>query len=126
MSIASKTKLREAIRLQEIKLEASKELLIEQYRITKENLTPANLVKSTFSKMTENSHIGGKLLKAGMGIGAALVTSKLFASPSTSFARKALTVAMNLGLVNVIAKPIKKKGIQLLQRLRDNMNGTPR
>ena len=100
--------------------------MIEQYRITKENLRPVNLVKNTFSQVTGNSKLGGKLLKAGMGIGAAFLTKRLFASPATSFARKALTVAMNLGLANVIAKPLKKKGIQLLQNLRDNMNGTPR
>ena len=123
MAVASKKDLEEAIRLQELKVAASKELLIEQYQITKENLKPVNLAKNAFSQMTGNSELGKKLLKAGLGIGAAFVTKRLISSPATSLASKALTIAMNLGLAKAIAKPLKNKGIQLLQKIRHNMNG---
>ncbi len=123
MAVTNRKELHEAIRLQEMKVTTSKEVLIEQYQTTKENLRPVNLAKNAFSQMTGNSELGGKILKAGLGIGAALVTKRLISSPATSLASKALTVAMNLGLAKAIARPLRNKGIQLLQKIRHNMNG---
>jgi hypothetical protein len=123
MAVTNKKELQEAIRLQELKVATSKEVLIEQYLTTKENLRPVNLVKNTFSQITGNSELGKKLLQAGLGIGAAFVTKRLIAGPATSLAGKALTVAMNLGLAKAIAKPIRNKGIQLLKKFRHSLNG---
>jgi hypothetical protein len=123
MAVTNKKELQEAIRLQELKVATSKEVLIDQYLTTKENLRPVNLVKNTFSQMTGNSELGKKLLQAGLGIGAAFVTKRLIAGPATSLAGRALTVAMNLGLAKAIAKPLKNKGIQLLKKFRHSLNG---
>jgi uncharacterized membrane protein len=97
--------------------------LIEQYLMTKENLRPVNLVKNTFSQMAGNSELGKKLLQAGLGIGAAFITKRLIAGPTTSLAGKVLSVAMNMGLAKAITNPLKNKGIQLLKKFRHTLNG---
>lgn len=113
MAIRSKAELKQAILDLEQKKKLSQEAMVEQFHLTKESLKPSNLVKNTLKDVAGSSDFRKNLLKVGLGIGAALVTKKFFAGPSLG--KKALGIAMNLGLANMIAEPIKEKGLALVK-----------
>ena len=121
--IKTKTDLKQAIDDQKGKVAASQQSLITTFKETKEGLRPANLLKSGLKGMTGNSGAGSTLLKAGLGLGAALLTKRLVTRGVGSVAGKALGMAMNLGLVNAVAAPLRNKGLSLLKKLLHRGNG---
>ncbi len=123
MSHKTKADLKLAIEEQQRKLAASQQALITQFQETKESLKPVNLIKSTFQNVTGNSSLGGNLLKAGLGIGAAILTKRIVTRGAGTLVGRALGLAMNLGLVGAIVNPIKNKGLSLLKKFVGRENG---
>lgn len=123
MAIRTKTELKQAIEDQHRKVSASQQALITSFNETKEGLKPANLIKNTFKNVAGNSSTGSTLLKAGLGIGAALLTKRFVTRGAGSLAGRALGLAMNLGLVNAVATPLKNKGLSMLKKLLHRGNG---
>ncbi|WP_336515790.1 hypothetical protein [Pollutibacter soli] len=123
MSIKTKTELKQALEDQHRKVAASQQALITTFQETKENLRPANLLKNTVKSVTGNSGTAGTLLKAGLGIGAALLTKRFVTRGAGTIAGRALGIAMNLGLVNAVATPLKNKGLSILKKLLHRGNG---
>jgi len=65
--------------------------LVSQFKATKESLSPMNLIKNGFSKLTEHGpEFGESILKTITGLGVGVLSKKLFIGKSSSIIKKAL------------------------------------
>ncbi|CAN5812465.1 hypothetical protein BH11BAC4_BH11BAC4_10220 [soil metagenome] len=120
MKITDKASLDAAILDLEKKRWIEEDELITQFRLTKESLSPLNLIKSGFSRLGEMPDLGQGIIKtiAGMGIG--ILSKKLFLGKSSSLVKKVLAgvfeFAVAKGTVNNADK-IKAYGLSLYHNL---------
>jgi hypothetical protein len=91
MNIKSKTELDAAILVLENRKLQQERLLIEQFKVTRESLSPLNLIKDGFNKLTNLPNLQDGLLKTVTGIGVGVLSKKLFLGGSTSIIKKLLS-----------------------------------
>jgi hypothetical protein len=79
-----------------------------------------NLLKSTFNKVKETPGITSSVLKATLGLGAGLLSKKLFLGKSPGIFRRIVGSAVQMGLTGLVAKKsdaIKQNSGNLLKKI---------
>lgn len=120
MTITSKVELDAAIiELNKRKLFQEQEL-IAQFKTTREILTPLNLIKEGFSKLSAAPGLTDGILKTVAGVGAAFLSKKIFLGGSSSIIKKALGAVLEFTVAKSAinnADKIKSIGISLYNNL---------
>lgn len=128
MKIDSKASLNAAIIELEKKKILQEEELIDQYRLTRESLTPINLIKSGISKLGEMPGIGEGILKTAAGLGVGILSKKLFLGKSPTILKKLLGGVFEFAVAKSTvnnADKIKAFGMSLYNNLfKKNTNHT--
>ncbi|MEP7165607.1 MAG: hypothetical protein ABI741_12980 [Ferruginibacter sp.] len=119
MNISSKAELEQAI----IELEKRKllheSLLIGQFKATRDSLRPMNLIKEGFHNLTHNTD-PGTILKTVAGIGAGVLSKKIFVGGSSSIIKKLLGSAFEVVVAKSTishADKIKAYGLSIYHNL---------
>ena len=100
MAISNTHELQAAIiELEKRKLEQAKDLITE-FHATRESLSPVNILKNAFSKITHDEDIGKKILRNVAGLGIGILTKKIFTRGSSSIVKKFLGNAVEVGVAN--------------------------
>ncbi len=90
MQINSKAELDAAIIELEKRRAIQEEILVAQFKATRESLTPMNLIKDGFNKLTDMPGFQNGLIKAATGVGVVFLSKKLLIGKSSSILKKAL------------------------------------
>ena len=120
MDIKNSEDLKIAIRELEEKELRQKQQLKADLHAYKETLTPLNLLKSTFNKVKETPGITSTVLKAGLGLGAGILSKKLFLGKSPGIFRRVVGSAVQMGLAGLVAKKsdvIKENSGNLIKKI---------
>jgi hypothetical protein len=96
-------KLKESIRLLEIKQAEEGKILKEQFRLTYESLKPANLIKSTLKELAGTSELKTNLFETIVSILTGYLTKKILVSSKSNIFMKMLGVLLQYGVTNVVA-----------------------
>lgn len=120
MKINNKSELDNAIRELENRKILQENLLINEFKATRESLRPINLIKESFHNLANNSDMQGGILKAAAGIGVGILAKKIFPGNSLSPIKKLLggffkAAAINSTISN--ADKIKAYGISIYHNL---------
>ena len=97
-------KLKESIRLLEIRQAEEGEQLKEQFKATYESLKLVNLVKSSLKELTNSVEIKNNLFESIVSIVTGYVTKKLMISSTSNPFKKILGALIQLGVTNLVAK----------------------
>lgn len=126
MKINSKSELDAVIIELEKRKRLQKSLLIIQFKATQESLSPVNLIKNSFKKLTQTPDIKYDLLNSIAGIGIGILSKKLFIGKSSSIIKKILSPVLELVVAKSTinnADKIKAYGISIYHNLfRKNSN----
>ena len=120
MHITNKAELDAAIIELEKKKRQQEELLVAQYHVTRESLTPLNIIKDGFNRLSQMPGIGDGLLKTAAGVGAAFISKKLLIGNSSSLLKKALASIVEFTVAKSTitnADKIKAYGISVYNNL---------
>jgi hypothetical protein len=97
-------KLKESIRLLEIRQAKEGEILKEQLRITYESFKLVNLIKRSLNDITGSTELKNNLFGTVISIVSGFLTKKVVAGPKSNPFRKILGAMMQFGITTVIAK----------------------
>ncbi len=97
-------RLKESIRLLEMKQEAEGKILKEQLKITYESLKPVNLIKSSLKEITSSVEVKNDLLGAIMSILSGYLTKRMVAGSNSNVFIKVLGALLQFGVTGLIAK----------------------
>ncbi len=125
MEINNMAELKMAILKLEEKERLQKKELISEVHNLYESMKPANILKEIFHKITGSSGEGGlNVLNAAIGVGAGVLSKKLFVRGSGNLIRKILGIAIELGVAKAVAKnsghiadKIKTFGIKAIKKI---------
>jgi len=120
MEIKNFEDLKVAIRELEEKELRQKQQLKADFHAYKETLRPINLLKSTIHKVKETPGITSTVLKATLGLGAGILSKRLFLGKSPGIVRKVVGSAVQMGLAGLVSKKtdaIKQNSGQLIKKL---------
>ena len=120
MQINNKAALDAAIRELEKKKTIQQETLVAHYKATRESLSPLNLIKDGFNKLTQMPGIQDDLIKTVAGVSMAFLSKKLFLGSSPSLLKKALGGIVEFAVVKSTignADKIKAYGISIYNNL---------
>ena len=120
MEIKNSEDLKIAIRELEEKELRQKQQIKADFHAYKETLTPINLLKSTFNKVKETPGITSTVLKATLGLGAGILSKKLFLGKSPGIFRRVVGSAVQMGLAGLVAKKsdvIKENSGNLIKKI---------
>ena len=119
MEINNSDDLKVAILLLENKKQAHKEILVEHFHETYEHFKPINIIKNTFKEIDFSpAAVGDTLVNAGISAGAGILSKKLFVGRSSNIFKRALGLAVELGVANLVAKNsdgIKETSLKLFK-----------
>lgn len=128
MEITNSVSLQEAITSLELKRTAQEKDLSAHFKNTYESLQPKNIIKNAFQSFASSPDAKGNLLKAGLGLGAGLLSKRLFFGGSGSVFKKLLGTAVEFGVAKAVTSKsdtIVAKGLSLLKKMtRSRHNGT--
>jgi hypothetical protein len=96
-------KLREKIRLLEIRQAEEAKILKEQFKITYESLKPANLLKSTLKELAGPSELKNNLLETIVSILSGYLSNKVLVGKKGSIFKKLLGLLLQYGVTNLVA-----------------------
>lgn len=97
-------KLKESIRLLEIRQAEEGKELKEQFKATYESLKLVNLVKNSLKELTDSVEIKNNLFESIVSIVTGYLTKKLMVSSSSNPFKKILGALIQLGVTNLVAK----------------------
>jgi hypothetical protein len=97
-------KLKESIRLLEIRQAEEGKELKEQFKATYESLKLVNLVKSSLKELTDSVEIKNNLFESIVSIVTGYLTKKLMISSTSNPFKKILGALIQLGVTNLVAK----------------------
>jgi len=120
MKINSKASLDEAILQLEKRRLMQEEELIAQFKATRESLSPVNLIKDGFTRLTEMPGLGTGLLKTVAGMGVGVLSKKLFLGKSSSLVKKLLAGVFEFAVAKTTinnADKVKAYGLSLYHNL---------
>jgi len=130
MKITNKAMLDAAIRDLELKRYEQEALLKEKFQATRESLSPMNLIRDGISKITSMPNFQGNLLKTIGGLGAGVLSKKLFLGGSHSIVKKLLSRVVEVAVAKSTisnADKIKAFGISIYHNLfKKNSNHHPK
>ena len=104
MEIKTADNLKAAIRHLEEKEALQKATLINEFRSTVSNLNPVNIIKNTFSELTNNSTLTNTIINTTTGLGAGLLFKELIVGKSNNIFKKIAGTAVERGVANIVAK----------------------
>lgn len=96
------------------------ELLISQFKATRESFSPGNLIKEGFQKLTNITDMPGNILKTAAGIGVGILSKKLFLGKSNSLVKKLLSGVFEVAVAKSTishADKIKAYGVSIYHNL---------
>lgn len=102
MEITNSTSLNEAIASLEKKRRFQEQDLSEHFKHTYQSLQPANIVKNAWQNFTSSPEAKGNVLKAALGLGAGLLSKRLFFGGSGSVFKKLLGTAVEFGVAKAV------------------------
>ena len=120
MQINNKAALQVAIMELEKRKLLQEELLVAQYKVTRESLTPLNIIKDGFNRLTQMPGIQNGLLKTAAGVGVAFLSKKILIGNSSSLLKKALGTVVEFAIARSTisnADKIKAFGISVYNNL---------
>lgn len=97
-------KLRESIRVLEIRQAEEGEILKAQFKMTYESLKPVNLIKNSLKEITSSSELKGDLFESAIALLSGFVTRKMMVGSKSNIFVKMLGLVMQFGVTNFIAK----------------------
>jgi hypothetical protein len=118
--IASIAELDAAIAVLQAQREREEQLLRQEFFSVTESLKPINILKSTFRAGTSSPGFYDGILGAVAGIAVGSLSRNILVGSSTSFFRKLLGSAVQLGISGVIGRNtsrIKAYGKSVVQRI---------
>jgi hypothetical protein len=101
-------KLREEIKLLEIRQAEEVKILKEQFKITYESLKPANLLKSTLKDLAGPSDLKNNLLETMVSILTGYLSNKVLVGKKSSVFKKLLGLLLQYGVTNLVANNAEK------------------
>jgi hypothetical protein len=119
-SISNKAELDAAIRELESKRVQQEQDLVNLYQVTRESLSPMNLIKEGFSRMTSMPNFQDGIIKTVTGIGAGVLSKKLFLGGSSNIIKKLLSNVVEFAVAKSTisnADKIKAFGISVYHNL---------
>ena len=128
MEITDTTSLNKAIALLEQKRRDQEQDISAHFKHTYQSLQPINLLKNAFQGITSSPSTKGNLIKAALGLGAGLLSKKLFFGGSSSVFKKLLGTAVEFGVAKAVTNKsgnVMAKGLNLVRNMlvkRDRMN----
>ena len=120
MEITNSGSLQEAILRLEQRRREQEQDLSAHFKHTYQSLQPMNILRNTFQGVTSSSGVRGNLLRAGLGLGAGLLTKRLFFGGSGSVIKKLLGTAVEVGVTKAVTNKtgnIISDGLSLLKKL---------
>jgi hypothetical protein len=102
--ITSVPELRAAIILLEIKQAEEGKLLKEQFKVTYENLRPANLIKNTLRDLTSDPSLKGELFNTTLGLAAGYLTKKAVVGATHNPLKQIFGTLLQMGISSIVAK----------------------
>jgi len=120
MEITNSGSLQEAILRLEQRRREQEQDLSAHFKHTYQSLQPMNILRNTFQGVTSSSGVRGNLLRAGLGLGAGLLTKRLFFGGSGSVIKKLLGTAVEVGVTKAVTNKtgnIISDGLNLLKKL---------
>jgi hypothetical protein len=126
MEITDTTSLLEAITRLEQKRREQEQDLSAHFKHTYQSLQPLNLLKNAFQGITDSPGAKGNLIKAGLGLGAGLLSKKLLFGGSGSIFKKLLGTAVELGVAKAVTNKsgnVVAKGLGLVKNMLARRNG---
>jgi hypothetical protein len=96
-------KLKESIRLLEIKQAEEGKILKEQFKLTYESLKPANLIKSTLKELAGTSDLKNNLFEMVISVLTGYLSKTLFVRSKSNIFVKMLGILLQFGVTNVVA-----------------------
>lgn len=120
MKIENKASLQAAVLELEKRRLLQEEELIAQFKATKESLSPVNLIKDGFNRLTEMPGLGEGLIKTVAGLGVGILSKKLFLGKSSSLVKKLLAGVFEFAVAKTTinnADKVKAFGTSLYHNL---------
>ncbi len=124
MKINNKSELDTAITEMEIRKQIQGKLLVDQFKATRESLQPINLIKNSFSKLTQIPGIEEGIVNTIAGIAVGILSKKLFLGKSTTVFKKILSGVFEFAVTNTTirnAEIIKAYGKSIYNNLFKNI-----
>jgi len=120
MEINNHDQLKAAISQLEREAILKKELLVDQFHTTYENLQPINIIKNQLSKIIGSSTVQNDAVGTAMGVGAGLLSKKIYERGSNNIFKQLLGTALEFGVAGIVAnnsEKIKEVAANLLDKL---------
>jgi hypothetical protein len=118
--ISNHEQLKAAILQLERETVLKKELLVDQFHTTYENLQPINIIKNQLSKIIGSSAIQNDAVGTAMGVGAGILSKKIYERGSNNIFKQFLGTALEFGVAGIVAnnsEKIKEVAANLLDKL---------
>ena len=120
MEITNHDQLKTAILQLEQEVLVKKELLINQFHITYENLQPVNIIKDQLHKLIGSRELQKDAVGTAMGLGAGIISKKIYQRGSDNIFKQLIGTVLEFGIAKVVAnnsEKIKEVGANLIDRL---------
>jgi hypothetical protein len=101
------TKLKESIRVLEIRQAEEGQQFNAQLRITYESLKPINLIKNSIKDLADSFEMKNSLFETIFTIVSGYFAQRMIASPKSNIFKKLLGVLMQFGFSNIVLKNIE-------------------
>lgn len=116
--ITNKKDLEETILLLEKKQAGQKQLLMEQFNLTRESFKPVNIIKSTLIETVTSSDFKNNILFSALGLTTGYFSRKLLLGTSGNPLKRLFGSILQFGIANFISHPpeiLKSSVLRLLQ-----------
>jgi len=119
--------LKEEIETLQLKQEADRKALNEQFKLTVQSLRPVNLIKSSLKDLFTSPDLKDNLVNSSLGIGAGYITNKVITGASHNPIKKIIGTLLQLGVTNLVSnngEEIKSGAAKLFKKLFANKSRT--
>ena len=120
MEISNQKELKTAILELEKASTIKKQVMVDQFRTTYENHQPINIIKKQLNKLFNSSALQNDATGAAMGLGAGLLSKKIYEGSSPNIFKQFLGTALEFGVAKVVANnsdKIKEVASNFLDKL---------
>lgn len=97
-------RLRESIRVLEIRQAEEGEILKQQFKVTYESLKPVNLIRSSLKDITSSAELKGDLFEAVIALVSGYFTKKMMVGSKSNVFTRTLGLVMQFGVTNFVAR----------------------
>jgi len=108
MQVKDHKELKAAIAQLEYAAANKKQLMVDQFHITYENLQPINIIKNQLRKLISSPDLQNDATGTAMGLGAGLLSKKIYEGGSSNIFKQFLGTALEFGVAKVVANNSEK------------------